>query len=417
MKRYCTDIFVIFICCVSIFCGRNVFSQSITTASIYGMVADKAGLGLPGANVAATHMPSGTTYGISTRVDGKFNLHGLRVGGPYSIKVTYIGYKPQEEKEITLLLGQNLRLDFTLTEEAVQVGEVQIVGERNAIMSASKMGASMSITRAQLDYIPTVSRSFQDALKLSPYFVGNNANGRNNRFNNIKIDGAAFNDLFGLAGNGLPGGQTNTIPISVDAIQEFQAVIAPFDVRLSGFTGGGINAITRSGTNTFTGSGYYYGRNQNWAGKSPDVNQTRLANFGENTGGFSVGGPVMENKLYFFVNGEIFKRTAPLTRSFDAAANGTNVYKLAMDSVNKFVNILSNKYGYDPGSFTDITYGRQNAKIFARLDFNLSDQHRLTLRNNYTDGWDDNTPSGSGIFPANELYKFMDVTNSTVLQV
>jgi hypothetical protein len=388
----------------------------ITTASMYGIVTDKSGHALVGASVRATHVPSGTQYGISTRDDGRFNLQGLRVGGPYTVRVTYVGYRPQELNNITLLLGQSMRLDFPMVEEAVQVGEVQVVAERNSIMSAAKTGASMSITRDQLDYIPTVSRSFQDALKMSPLFVTNtssqseNANGRNNRFNNIQIDGAAFNDLFGLAASGLPGGQTNTQPISLDAIQEVQAVIAPYDVRQSGFTGGGINAITRSGTNTYSGSAYYYGRSQSLAGSSPDAYRTKLANFGENTAGFSVGGPIMENKLFFFANGEMFTRQSPLTRTFGASANGTNVYQLSPDTVAKFVDILKNTYHYDPGSYTDLTYDRRSYKFFARLDYNLSEQHRITLRNNYNDGWDDNSPSGGAIFPSNQLYKFMDAT-------
>jgi hypothetical protein len=421
-KPWCFGMLVI-VSCIVLMSGTMM--AQISTASIYGIVTDKAGHPLVGASVRATHMPSGTQYGISSRDDGRFNLLSLRVGGPYTVRVTYVGYRPEELSGISLVLGQSLKLDFSMVEEAVQVGEVQVTAERNSVMSAAKTGASMTITRDQIEYLPTLSRSFQDALKMSPLFVTNsssqseNANGRNNRFNNIQIDGAAFNDLFGLAASGLPGGQTNTQPISLDAIQEVQAVIAPYDVRQSGFTGGGINAITRSGTNTYTGSGYYYGRSNGpmFAGTSPDAMRTRLANFGENTAGLSVGGPIIENKLFFFANGEIFTRQAPLNRTFGASSNGTNVYQLSADTVAKFVNILKNTYGYDPGSFTDLTYNRRSYKFFARLDYNLSEQHRLTLRNNYNDGWDDNTPSGGGIFPANELYKFMDATNSTVLQV
>lgn len=411
----------IFVSCFLVFVV-NLRAQ-ISTSSIYGIVTDKAGQPLVGASVRATHVPSGTQYGISTREDGRFNLPGLRVGGPYTVKVTYVGYQAQEINDITLLLGQSLKLDFSMVEEAVQVGEVRVIAERNSVMSAAKTGASMNVTRDQLDYIPTLSRSFQDALKMSPLFVTNpgsqseNANGRNNRFNNIELDGSAFNDLFGLAASGEPGGQTNTQPISLDAIQEIQAVIAPYDVRQSGFTGGGINAITRSGTNAYSGSAYYYGRNQGWAGTSPDQYKTKLANFGENTGGFSVGGPIVENKLFFFANGEVFTRQAPLTRTFGASANGTNVYQLSPDSLSKFVSILNNKYGYNPGSYNDITYNRRSYKLFARLDYNLSDEHRLMFRNTYSDAWDDNSPSGGGIFPANELYKFLDATNSTELQL
>jgi len=417
MKLTITRWFVVTVLAMLCVGSSVVLAQAVTTAAINGRVTSTTGEPLPGANVIAVHNPSGTTYGTATRNDGRFNLQGLRVGGPYTVTVSFVGYKPAKREGITLLLSQNLEIDFVLTEQAVQVAGVEITADRNAIMSSSRTGAAMSITRDQLEYVPTVSRNFQDALKLSPLFVGNNANGRNNRFNNIQIDGAAFNDLFGLAGNGLPGGQANVTPISIDALQEFQAVVAPYDVRLGGFTGGGMNAITRSGTNKFTGSGYYYGRSQTFAGTSPDALKTKLANFGENTAGLSLGGPIIENKLFFFANGEYFKRNAPLSRIFGASANATNQYILSPDTLAKFVNTLQSRYGYNPGSYSDITYNRQSTKFFARLDYNLSQEHRLSLRNSYSDGWDDNSPSGGNIFPSNQLYKFMDVTNSTVLQL
>ncbi|MCX6145515.1 MAG: hypothetical protein NTZ35_20095, partial [Ignavibacteriales bacterium] len=305
---------------------------------------------------------------------------------------------------------------FTLVEQAVEISGVTVVSERNSVMSSARTGAGMSVSREQLEAIPTISRNFSDALKMSPLFAGYNAGGRNSKFNDIKIDGAVFNDLFGLSGTGQPGGGVGT-SISLDALQEFQVVIAPFDVRQGGFTGGGINAITRSGTNKFTGSAYYYGQNQDFRGTSPDTLKLKLANYTDYTAGFRVGGPVIENKLFFFVNGEMRKRTDPIARVFGAPSNATNQFALKVDSLNRFISFLKGKYGYDPGSYTDITKENPLSKIFARLDYNLSQEHRLSLRHNYGSGASDSDPSSGAIFPANELYKTNNTTNSTVLQL
>lgn len=244
-----------------------LWGQGITTASISGVVTTQTGEPLPGANVIAVHEPSGTVYGTISRIDGHYNLVGLRVGGPYTITVSYVGYAQQRRENVMLALGQNLELNFRLTEQPVQLGEVEVVGERAGVINAARTGPATNVLRQQIDVLPTISRSFQDYYKISPYFVGNSAAGRNNRYNNIQIDGANYNDLFGLGATGTPAGQSNVTPISLEAIEEFQIVIAPYDVRQSGFTGGGVNVITRSGTNRFSGALFYYGRNQKFIGK------------------------------------------------------------------------------------------------------------------------------------------------------
>jgi len=417
MKLTMTRWFVVAVLALLFVGSSVVLAQGVTTAAISGRITSTTGEPLPGANVIAIHNPSGTTYGTASRPDGRYNLQGLRVGGPYTVTVSFVGYRQDKRENINLKLSQNLTVDFVLAEQAVEVSGVTVTSDRNAIISSGRTGAAMSVSNDQLDYVPTLSRNFNDALKLSPLFVGNNAAGRNSKFNNIQIDGAVFNDLFGLASSGQPGGQTGNTPISLDALQEFQIVIAPFDVRQGGFTGGGINAITRSGTNTFHGSAYYYGRNQDFNGTSPDELKTKLANYSDYTTGFRVGGPIMENKLFFFVNGELRRRKEPTTRVFGAGSNATNQYALSKDSLAKFVNILQNQYHYTPGSYTDFTNETPANKIFARLDYNLSDQHRLSLRNSYSDGSSDNAPSSGAIYPSNERYKINDVTNSTVAQL
>ncbi len=403
---------------VCTFVTSSIFAQGTTSAAINGIVRDQNGQPLVGANVVAVHVPSGTTYGTTTRDDGRYNLFGLRVGGPYTVSCSFIGYKKETQTDIDLVLSQNLTIDFKLVEEAVQITGVLITAEKNAILSSARTGAAATVRGENFDRLATISRSFQDFQKISPLFVGSSAAGRQNRFNNIQIDGAMYNDLFGLAASGTPGGQAGTNPISLDALQEFQVVIAPYDVRLGGFTGGGINAITRSGGNKYTGSAYYYGRNENFVGTSPDTLRRKFAQFSEYQMGFRLGGPIVETKLFFFVNGEITRRKQPLDRTLGSSisAPSNNQYKVPADTVNRIISILNN-YGYSPGSFTHILFERPSTKIFGRLDFNLSDRHRLTLRHNYVDASDNVSPSLGQLYAENSLYKFASTTNSTVLQL
>ncbi len=397
----------------------SLFGQGVTTSAINGVVTDQNGEPLPSANVVAVHVPSGTVYGASTRTDGRFNLLGLRAGGPYTVTASMVGYRQQKEENIQLQLGQNLGIDFKLVSEAVQLGEVNVVAERSAIISSARTGAATNVSKEAIERLPTVSRSFQDFERMSPLFISSNAAGRNNRFNNIQIDGANDNDLFGLGSSGTPGGQANTNPISLDALQEFQIVIAPYDVRQNGFTGGGVNAITRSGTNTFTGSAYFFGRNQNQVGLGPTTPSQKVANFSELQTGFRVGGPIVENQLFFFVNGEITRRKAPSDVVLSAAgAAGPNVVPIPIDSAAKFANILQTRYGYDPGSYDALTAYRPSTKLFARVDWNINEQNRLTLRHNLVDASDDILQRTTAkFFYGNATYTFNSTTNQTVLQL
>ncbi|RMD97911.1 MAG: TonB-dependent receptor, partial [Calditrichaeota bacterium] len=253
------------------------YAQGVTTASIRGIVTDSKGEPLPGANVVAKHLPTGTVFGAATRTDGRFNIANVRVGGPYQITVTFIGYKPATRKNVYLSLGEVQNFKFTLIEEALQLGEVTVVGERNAVFSESHIGTATSVSTEEIERLPTIQRSIQDFARLTPQVVTTNIGqsdniggmtvaGKNNRENNFQVDGAILNDAFGLAASHTPGGQANLQPISLDAIQEFQVSIAPYDVRQGAFAGGLINAITRSGTNQFKGSAYFFGRNESFVG-------------------------------------------------------------------------------------------------------------------------------------------------------
>ncbi|HUI63696.1 MAG TPA: carboxypeptidase regulatory-like domain-containing protein [Bacteroidota bacterium] len=413
-------IFPLFLWLIGLLClPSHVWSQGLTTAAINGIVIERGGAGLPLANVIALHKPTGTIYGISTRDDGRFNLQGLKAGGPYIITAKLVGYKPQTKADVYLDLGQNLAIDFTLVPETVELGEVAVVGEQTSIISAGRTGASTNVSKAAIERLPTISRSFTDFEKLSPLFFNGGANGRNNRYNNIQIDGANYNDLFGLGSSGTPGGQANTTPISLDALQEFQVVIAPYDVRQSGFTGGGVNAITRSGTNEITGSVFLGARNQNQVGLGPVDPRMKVADFSNAVGSFRIGGPIIQDKLFFFANGELTRRRAPSDVTLGGAGiTGTNVSPIPASVGDSLKSVLMNTYGYNPGSYNPATAVRPSNKLFLRLDYNISDNHHLTIRNNYVDASDDILQRTiASFYFDNTNYTFNSTTNQTVAQL
>ncbi|RYY08484.1 MAG: TonB-dependent receptor, partial [Cytophagaceae bacterium] len=291
-------------------------SAQVTTSAISGKVVSDKNEELIGVTVVATNVPTGTKRGTGTEPDGRFSIPNLSPGGPYTVTVTYVGYKEQTVNNIYLTLGNTTRLNFTLAAEAQQLNEVVITGTTQA----TKTGAGTNVDRAQIQQLPTISRSIQDFTRLDPRNNNNSFAGSSFRYNNITLDGAVNNDAIGFSpslggqsgSSGLPGGSARANPISLDAIQEIQAQVAPFDVKLGNFTGGSVNAVTRSGTNEFHGSAYYYGRNQAITGKSVDGNLTKIGStYYDHQQGFRLGGPIIKNKLFFFVNGETSRRTEP----------------------------------------------------------------------------------------------------------
>ncbi len=419
-KLFLTNLLVALL---SVLICTNLWAQGVTSSAIYGTVKDNAGNPMPAANIMATHVPSGSKYGTTSRENGDYNLPGLRVGGPYKIVATSVGYTTQEFTDIQLQLSQSLRQNFRLSEEAVRVPEVLITAERSQILNAARGGAATNVPRDQIDRLPTISRNFADYFKLSPYFNGVNSSvaGRNTKYNNIQIDGSNFNDMFGLGSTGTPAGQSSVTPISLDAIEEFQIVVSPFDVRQAGFTGAGVNAITRSGTNAYKGSAFYYGRNQNFTGVSPDTFKIKVPDFKDYSTGFRLGGPIVQDKLFFFVNGELARRESPFTRTFGADRIGTNTYTVNQDSLNLLSSYLRTKYGYETGSWTSIPWIDNSDKIFLRFDYNLSENHKLTARWNYLNSINDNSPSrfrtSTDIFSENARYKLVNRTHSVAVQL
>ncbi len=407
-----------------LFVTGTILAQSVTTASFSGIVKDNNGQPVYGANVVATHVPSGTVFGAATRADGKYNIPFVRVGGPYSLTVNFIGYKKETRDGIMLTLSENKLVNFTMVEEAVELEGVEIVVERNPIISESRTGAAKTVTSVEIASLPTIERSFTDFAKLTPQFSGTNAAGRSNRYNNIQIDGAVNNDLFGLNSSGTPGGGAGSTPISLDAIQEFQVVVAPFDVRMGGFTGGGINAITRSGTNKYDASVYYYFRNESFVGDDFDGNE--YPKFNEKQMGFRVGGPIIKDKLFFFVNAEMTRKDAPVAQGIKGDSSVSDFLGIPVDSAAEFVRILRDQYGYNAGSYGINSLKTNSNKFFVRLDWNISDKHHLTFRNNYISAFDDKltratgnqiSSSGQGFRLSNSGYAIDNKTNSTVLQL
>jgi outer membrane receptor protein involved in Fe transport len=390
------------------------FAQNVTTASISGTVTDQSGNALPGATVIAVHVPSGTQYGTTSRPDGKYNFSAVRVGGPYQVTVSFVGYQKQTHDIDKLVLGQNYSLDVQLSETSIELSGVTVSANRTAIINNNRTGSSQNVSTRQMEELPTINRTFASFAKMSPMFSGQNyqAAGRSNRYNNVQIDGTQYNDLFGLGSSGTPGGQAGTNPISMDAIQEFQVVIAPFDVRLGGFTGGGINAITRSGTNEYHGSVFGYGRNQSLVSKNYDGMNDPVSDFKEWQYGFRFGGPIMKDKVFFFVNAELTGHNEPLPNLSLSTAG-------VQAQADQIQSILAGR-GFTTGGYGPYTTKQPSDKIFARLDFNLSENQKLNIHWNYVDAKEDilgNRSSSSAFSFDSYLYQFHNQTSNIVAQL
>jgi len=372
----------------------------VTTSTISGKITEADGQSLPGATIVATHVPSGTLYGATANSQGQYSIQGMRPGGPYTVNVTFIGYQTQSYTEITLSLGENTTLNSTLVPTTTEITEVTVVGYATSKFNTTQTGAVTNISNTQIANLPTVSRSITDITRLSPYggsgmtFVGSDG-----RTANFTVDGANFNNNFGLS-SALPGGGN---PISIEAIQELQVVIAPYDVRQTNFIGGGVNAITKSGTNTFKASAYAYHRNENMRGDAVYGQQILSArDVDRNTlYGFTFGGPIVKNKLFLFVNGEMAKTPTIVTRwraSTDGVADADNyISRTTLSDLQTVSDYVRSKYGYETGSFTDFPADENNYKLLARLDWNITDNHRLALRYNYTKNLYYNPPNASSM--------------------
>ncbi len=372
----------------------GAWAQGVTTASISGKVTDSKGEGLPGANVVAVHQPSGTTYGTVTRTDGGFTIPNARIGGPYKVTVSFVGYQSQEKTDIQLSLGVTSNLNFSLTEEGTQLQEIVVSG--SSLINSDRTGALTNISTKQIQQLPTLSRSFNDYLRLTPQANGTSFGGRSNGYNNITVDGGLFNNAFGLSGS--VGGQTNAQPISLDAVDQITASIAPYDVREGSFTGAGVNVVTRSGTNDVNGSVYYFTRNEKFANKYVRDLESQLGEFKVNTLGFRLGGPIIENKLFFFVNYEQERRADPgtLFKASRPGLTGSNVSAVTAAELDGLRDFLISEYGFNPGPYEDYDLETNSDKAAVKLDWNITDNHKFTFKYNFLESYRDVVPSTSG---------------------
>jgi YD repeat-containing protein len=400
----------------------TVFGQGTTTSALNGQVVDANGSALPGATVLAVHTPTGSQYGNVSDVEGYFRISGMQVGGPYTVTISFVGYKPYQQSGVFLTLGQTFRIKAVLEEESTQLEGVEIIASANDVFDGNKTGQSTIIDEGTINTLPTVSRSLTDFTRLNPLVnIQGDAieiAGMNNRYNAIYIDGAVNNDVFGLAASGTNGGQTGVSPISIDAIEQFQVAVAPFDVTQSGFAGGSINAVTRSGTNEFEGSAYGFLRNQKLSGKTPtddpDFEREQLDEFTAKTMGFRIGGPIVKNKVFFFANAEMQRDETP--RPFNAA---TYTGDASTADIQALVTKLKSEYGYDPGTYTNNASYLNSDKVIAKIDWNLSKNHKLSVRHSYVkaENLQANQSGTTSINFQNASVYFPSTTNSSALEL
>ncbi|MBL7122306.1 MAG: TonB-dependent receptor, partial [Candidatus Marinimicrobia bacterium] len=381
---------------------------------------------LVGANVIALHVPTGTVYGASTMTDGYYYIPNMKIGGPYVVSASYIGYSDQRKDDLFLALNVDQFYGFNLQAEAMQGGTVLVTAEQSEI-NPNRTGAETSINTELLESLPTISRGQKDFTRLTPESDGNSFGGRNNLYNNFSLDGSIFNNPFGLD-YAVPGGQTEAQPVSLDAIEQVQVSIAPFDVREGGFTGAGINAVTKSGTNTFKASVYHYLRNEALVGTKVGDVETENLDFATSQSGISLGGPIIKDKLFYFVNFEAERRDQ-LAHNFiaDDGSTGANVTSVDADSIAMVQARLRDYWDYEPGAYQGYNHETFNNKFLAKIDWNISNTHNLTFRYNYLDSWKDILPHPEAIIGRgptsfrlpfeNSSYRIFNKINSYVAEL
>jgi len=404
------------------FMSLSVAFGQVTTSGINGVIKGTTGETLPGATVIALHTLSGSQYGTLTDADGNYRIPNMNVGGPYTITVSYVGFENFVQKEVYLNLGQTYKLNVTLSQQAATISGVEVVGTRNDIFDGNRTGAETNVSIQAIERMPSIGRNMSDYTRLTPQARvtqggGIEISGTNNRYNAIYIDGAVNNDVFGLTDQGTNGGQTGISPFSMDIIEQVSIQIAPYDIKLGGFAGAGINAVTRSGNNEFQGSAYFINRNEGFAGKTPTDNpeteRVKLNPFSSNTYGFRLGGPIVKDKLFFFVNAEIQKDETPQPFDFSTYQGDATASDLTS------ITAKLAEYGYDAGGYTDVNRTLDGTKFFARFDWNINKVHKLMVRHQYTKAIQ-SSPSNSNttnIRYGNSGIYFPSITNSSAIEL
>lgn len=395
----------------------SLSAQGVTTSSLGGIVTDENEERLPGANITAVHVPSGTSYGTTSRADGSFRINNMRVGGPYIITASFVGFGTQVVENVFLRLGETYNQSITLDSDNIELEEFVFTAVGDRIFNQERTGAGINIDGDRITSVPTITRSINDLTRLTPQSSGTSFAGRDNRFNNYTIDGSVYNNNFGLGSDQFAGGN----PISLDAIEEVQINLAPYDVREGGFTGASVNAITRSGTNQFRGTAYFLYRNQDFTGNRIGDNEISVEDSFTRTIGASVGGPIIQDKLFFFVNVEQEEADNPgdnrLALRPGQTPDGVQISRVPLEQAEFVREQIREIYGYDPGRFENIPFANEALRINARLDFNISGNHRAMLRFNSFTAFEDNLINGNSIrgFPGSERYRNTDRFGSEAL--
>jgi hypothetical protein len=415
--------------------GFSGFAQ-VTTSTISGIVKSEKGELLPGATIQVVHVPTGTKYGASTNQSGRYVVPAVRVGGPYKVVVSFVGFKPNEQTEINTQLGNTTNVDVMLVETNTSLKEVVVSSGRNNIISRERTGASQQFTRRDLQNIPiTGARTIDGITKYNPNGNGNSFGAQDSRLNNFTIDGSQFNNGFGLGSSAQAGGRTGASAISLDAIEQLQVNIAPFDVRQSGFVGAGINAVTRSGTNEIEGSVYQSQRDNSstYVGDNARGTKVTASKFDEKVQGFRLGAPIIKNKLFIFGNYESIERTEPGTTWFSTGspiATGTQISRPTYTQLSDLSKFMQDKFNYTTGPFEGYSNANKSNKFLVRMDWNINDKHKLTARyvhhdseaeinvsNSTSAGFGNRTQSALAMSFQNSGYIIMDNTRSYVLEL
>lgn len=394
--------------------GLTPVNAQVTTSKIKGIVTDVAGEPLFGATISVLHTPTGTLTGTTAQENGRFTVLNLRVGGPYKITFSYLGFKTQEVNGVFLSLGKTTNVNGKLAEEGESLEEIVISSSKNSTFNSDRTGAQTSVSATQLKTLPTISRSAADFTRLEPSASGNSFGGKNDQFNNFSLDGAIFTNPFGLD-SPTPGGQTGAQPISLDAIEQISVSIAPYDVTQSGFTGASVNAVTKSGTNEFKGTVYGFFRNEDLTGgkvKGEDVVKPDLS---QKQFGFSIGGPIIKNKLFFFANYEKDDRTdlgtagwIPNNNDGTLAINESSVLESDLVTVQNSLSGL----GYDTGRYQGFNYGSKSSKGIFKLDLNINQDHRLSLIYNFLNASKENSAHPTALGTRGPNFQTLQFENS-----
>lgn len=413
---------------VSAMLPRLILAQGVTTAAVQGTVRAQSGTPLEGAIVTLINNSTGSRFQAESRPSGRYVMENVPVGGPYTIEARAIGYEAGRKTEVMLSLGQRFTADFSLTPSVVQLEELTVSGTIDPLINRGRTGPASTVSDSTIANLPLLGRNFTDLVLTLPQVVptssagGRSIGGQNNRFNTIQIDGGVNNDIFGLAASGTPGGQANAKPISLEAVQEFQVLTAPFDVRQGSFSGGLLNAVTKSGTNRFTGSVFGYLQSQDLVGA--DTAGADISAFNVKQFGGTLGGPIIRDRLHFFVSADIQKRESPFTGQ-SVAEGTTGISQARVDSVQ---SILVNQYGFDPGNAADPTLENPDKNLFGKITYQLGVNSQLEISHNFVDATSDEfirdakrnpaSPSATttmrdGFELSNSGYQFRSKTNST----